>query len=329
MYIVVLPDGYLQIHTDTKGFETEYGSYMPATYYIEEYTGENALTVDLTLAPGETPVPVKIAPFGQIIVNRFNKAWKRYKDHGGKRDKAPGPHTIVLSDPCGVLPPSLVSTLPQHKNERLLDIDLAELPYMQLSYIQFMGQATPVFKVKDLSDLYFYDLEQVTTRKIKIKQCKACGLAFIATGKTLYCNACKKADVPNKMKHERLKNDPTRLVLKKIEDRNRPSATGELNKRGSCIDDAIVHKEVGTYYSRLLRVVSKHKEEDAEEQLAAFAAELNEMDMRYFALCKKIQNDNYWVSEALYIKWCNEKTQFPEEVTNMREWIEKWEHLVN
>ncbi|MCD8160479.1 MAG: hypothetical protein LUE61_04705 [Clostridiales bacterium] len=329
MYIMVLPDGYLQIDTDTKGFTTEEGSYISATYYIEEYEGENALTVDLTLTPGETPVPVKIAPFGQIILNRFNLEWKRYKDHGGKRDKAPGPHTIVFSDPCGVLPPHLDTTLSHGDNKYLAEIDFELIHYLQVYYIQFMGQATPVFKVDDLADLYFYDLEQVTTRKIKIKQCKACGLAFIATGKTLYCDACKNDDVPNKMKYERLKNDPTRLTLKQITGRNRPATTGSSTRRDSCIDDEVIHKEVGTYYSRLSRVIAKHKEEDTEEQLAAFAAELNEMDMRYFALCKKIQNDNYWVSKALYIQWCNEKTQFPEEVTNMREWIEKWEHLAS
>lgn len=67
--------------------------------------------------------------------------------------------------------------------------------------------------------LFIYDLLMIGQHNIKIKFCKDCGRAFLPNTRGEYCPNCKNSNVRNKEKYKRLKEDPTRLLFTRLQQR--------------------------------------------------------------------------------------------------------------
>lgn len=67
--------------------------------------------------------------------------------------------------------------------------------------------------------LFSYDLLMIKRHNVKIKFCKDCGNAFFPKTRGEYCPSCKNSDIRNKAKYKRLKEDPTRLLFTRLQQR--------------------------------------------------------------------------------------------------------------
>lgn len=67
--------------------------------------------------------------------------------------------------------------------------------------------------------LFIYDLLMIQQHSIKIKLCKDCGRAFVPNNKGEYCSCCQDIVIRNRAKYQTLKNDPTRLMFTRLQQR--------------------------------------------------------------------------------------------------------------
>ena len=189
-------------------------------------------------------------------------------------------------------------------------MDFADMPYIKVCYIQFMGELTPVFAVSNLSELYFYDLFRMKTAGVLIRECADCGRAFIAKTTAVRCEDCRKAGMGEQKKRNNLKSDPARNLLHKIKDR--------AKKR-----DSSPEYQYG-YYNSLHNLIEDTTDALTGNQLLEKANEINTLDSTFWKLHRYMKSDYCAVyDEEIYKQWEKERyTMFTQE--NPEQWLRDW-----
>lgn len=294
MFILSLDTGYVQIEQNEKG-----------GYDLIEYEGGTVCKLKI----GRHNKDVHIIPIGQIVTDRYNKNLQSYMDAGGTVEEVLQVHQTGKIKIAHPYVPIWLYPKKKPAEESITNMDFADMPYVKVCYIQFMGKLTPMFAVDNLSELYFYDLFRMKTAGVLIRECADCGRAFIAKTTAVRCSDCRKAGLGEKKKRANIKNDPARQLIYKIKDRNK---NGKRNT-------SIAYQ---TYYANLCYVIQTHTENDSPEDLLEYAKMLDSQDKRYFKLCKFFDTDCY--NENLINEWNVVKSKFPADIENLEQWIEQW-----
>lgn len=286
MYILSLENGYAEI------IQNENNEYSIVDH--KEYSVADKITVH------HRKRTVHLIPVGQIVFDRFNRSWDEYKKLGGKRTAAITKHGVHSDCPQWIFP----DDKPQEFD--FYNPDLLNLPYIPVIHLTINGSVRELFKVKSLSELYFYDLSRLKLQIGQVKQCISCGHAFIAKTKAIVCDDCRKSGVIEERKRENLKKDKTRSTIKNIKDR--------ISKRNCMYTD---------YLNNLCAVIDSHKDADTDDCFKEFIAKLDIFDRKYFELCKYFTGDTCYCEDDYFKEWQQSKTQFPN-VADMEEWLRGW-----
>lgn len=295
MYVLSMDNGYVQIEQNEKG-----------GYDLIEYEGGTVCKLKI----GKRNKDVHIIPIGQIVTDGYNKKLQSYMDAGGTVEEILQIHKTGKIKIAAPYVPLWIYPKKKPAEQSITNMDFADMPYIKVCYIQFMGELTPVFAVSNLSELYFYDLFRMKTAGVLIRECADCGRAFIAKTTAVRCEDCRKAGMGEQKKRNNLKSDPARNLLHKIKDR--------AKKR-----DSSPEYQYG-YYNSLHNLIADTTDALTGNQLLEKANEINTLDSTFWKLHRYMKSDYCAVyDEEIYKQWEKERyTMFTQE--NPEQWLRDW-----
>lgn len=149
--------------------------------------------------------------------------------------------------------------------------------------------------------LFIYDLLMIQQHHIKIKLCKDCGRAFVPNTKGEYCSHCQDIVIRNRAKYQTLKNDPTRLMFTRLQQR--------IQKR---------EKTASAYRTLFEKLAADNKKIEWLEKWS-------NLDKRYQKIKKQCMEYDFSLTET---RWnASIKSAHISSMKEFEQWLDKQENL--
>lgn len=149
--------------------------------------------------------------------------------------------------------------------------------------------------------LFIYDLLMIQQHHIKIKLCKDCGRAFVPNTKGEYCSHCQDIVIRNRAKYQTLKNDPTRLMFTRLQQR--------IQKR---------EKTASAYRTLFEKLAADNKKIEWLEKWS-------NLDKRYQKIKKQCMEYDFSLTET---RWNDSiKSAHISSMKEFEQWLDKQENL--
>ena len=187
--------------------------------------------------------------------------------------------------------PSIQTEIPQFGNTPyIFDFD-------EIGYMMYENKVTPVIRIYQISDLYFYDRMRLIQSNAKLKYCEDCDKLFIAHKNQVRCEECRMSGAGEKKKYLNIKNNPVRNKRRKMIQKLSKWHSGNNNYQNVYKNDLIgLFKDDGSNLDYLDELHQQFKTLDKTITKSKNVVLIEQWDNEKFNIWKQ-ENPAAWLNE--------------------------------